>query len=124
MSKSGKIWGETEEIYRNSQVSVNFLKIKKGGYCSIHSHKYKSNAFFVLSGKLQITIWIDGEMKDETVLREGEGTDIKPGVFHQFKALTDVTCIETYEARLREPDIERKSQGGMDTAQELGEINA
>jgi len=112
MAKQGKIWGETEEIYNNGIVSVHHLKIKKGGYCSEHRHDYKSNRFFVISGNLQIRIW-NGDDVDDTVIWPGESCEIEPLVYHQFKALTDVECLEIYEVKLVEPDIERRKKGGM-----------
>ena len=111
MSKQGKVWGETEEIFNNGIVSVNHLKIKKGGYCSEHFHKRKRNTFFIISGNLSIKIW-RGDDFDETVIWAGESTVIEPQVYHQFKALTDVECIEMYEVDLKGPDIERRTVGG------------
>ena len=113
MAKQGKIWGETEEIYSNDFVSIHYLKIKKGGYCSEHYHLFKSNIFYVISGNLKIRIWTDDNSVDDTVVWAGESCKIEPGVYHQFKALTDVECIEIYETRLKEPDIERRKKGGI-----------
>lgn len=110
MSKQGKIWGVTEELFNSGTVSVNHLKIKAGGYCSEHRHYKKSNLFFIISGNLKIEIWRNGA-KDETVLWPGEHTVVEPGVWHRFKALTDVECLEIYEVRLSE-DIDRRTEGG------------
>ena len=112
MSKQGKIWGETEEIFNNGIVSVNHLKIKKGGHCSEHRHSKKSNIFFVISGNLVIEIW-KGGVNDETVIWQGDSTTIEPGVYHKFRALTDVECLEIYEVRLDGEDIERRTVGGI-----------
>lgn len=111
--KQGKIWGETEEVFNNGIVSVHHLKIKKGGYCSIHKHIFKSNTFHVIYGNLSLKIWRNDENPDETVVWAGEQSEIEPGVYHQFRGLTDVDCIEICEAKLRGEDIERKSQGGI-----------
>jgi len=111
MSKQGKIWGETEEIFNNGIVSVNHLKIKKGGHCSEHRHSKKSNIFFVISGNLVIEIWRG--VSDETVVWPGESTTIEPGVYHKFRALTDVECLEIYEVRFDGEDIERRTVGGI-----------
>lgn len=113
MSKAGKVWGETEEIFNNGIVSVNRLKIKKGGFCSEHYHERKSNMFFIISGNLLVRIWkIDG-IVDETVIWPGESTTIKPGVTHQFRAQTDVDCFEIYEVELKDDDIFRRTTGGI-----------
>jgi len=114
--KKGKIWGTTELLFCNKTVAIHFLNIKKGGYCSKHMHNCKSNIFYVISGNLKLTVWTHEGVKDETVLWQGEQTEIQPGVLHQFKALTDVMCLEMYEVKFHDEDIERESIGGMDKA--------
>ena len=112
MSKQGKVWGETEEIFNNGIISIHFLKINKGGYCSEHSHDFKSNIFFVIQGNLKISIWNQEKVSDDTVLWAGESCEIPPKVFHKFEAMTDVDCLEIYETKLRGEDINRRTQGG------------
>ncbi len=111
--KQGKIWGETEEIFNNGTVSIHHLKIKKGGFSSEHCHKFKSNLFFILSGNLKLTVWMIKDKEDDTVIWPGESSEIPPGVFHKFTALTDVECFEIYETKLRGEDIERRTEGGI-----------
>ena len=111
--KQGKVWGETEEIFNSGVISVHHLKIKKGGYCSEHCHKFKSNLFFVLSGNLKLTIWTSEGKEDDTVIWQGESSEIPPGVYHKFTGLTDVECIEICETKLRGEDIERRTEGGI-----------
>ena len=110
--RAGKIWGETTEFFRNALVSAHHLDIKKGGYCSKHSHKHKYNLFYVISGLLKITIW-HGNDEDITVIRPGQCTAVSPGFFHKFEALEDTVCIEIYQVFLEDPDIERETIGGM-----------
>lgn len=113
MSKAGKVWGETEEIFNNGIVSVNHLKIKKGGFCSEHYHQKKANMFFIISGNLAIKIWKTDNVVDETVIWPGESTTIMPNLYHQFRALTDVECFEIYSLAEMDPDIFRRTVGGM-----------
>jgi mannose-6-phosphate isomerase-like protein (cupin superfamily) len=110
--KQGKVWGVTEEIFNNGIVSVNRLKINKGGYCSEHCHVRKSNIFHVINGNLKLEIWRDNA-KDTTVIWPGESSVIEPGVWHKFHALTDVECLEIYEVKLAVGDIERRTVGGV-----------
>lgn len=114
MTTQGKIWGETTEFFRFATSSGHHLSIKAGGYCSIHKHAHKYNLFYVMSGKLKVTIWRDEDrgLKDETILGEGQTTAVPPDFFHKFEALEDTECIEVYHVLLNEPDIERKSVGG------------
>lgn len=111
--KKGKIWGYTEDIFSNGILSVHFLNINKGGYCSEHFHRQKTNKFYVISGELEISIWQDKDTCDKTILKAGQSTTVPFDVWHKFKALTDVECIEIYEIKFSGEDIERRTQGGM-----------
>jgi len=108
----GKVWGETTCIFQTDTVSAHYLRIKEGGYCSDHQHRHKSNVFYVIRGKLKITI-NTGAGEDRTVLTDGQSTAVPPGLWHKFEALEDTECIEIYRVFLQEPDIERRTIGGM-----------
>jgi len=111
--KKGKVWGTTELLFSNENTAIHFLRIEEGGFCSKHRHNCKSNIFYIISGNLKLSIWTAGGIKDDTVLWQGEQTEIQPGAFHQFKAMTDVVCLEIYEAKFRGEDITREIVGGM-----------
>ncbi len=118
MTKQGKVWGETTEFFRNALASAHHLSIKKGGYCSKHSHTHKHNLFYVISGLLKISIWrLDTEFvtleEDITIIALGQSAAVPPGFFHKFEALEDTECIEVYQVFLEDPDIERETMGGM-----------
>jgi len=110
--RQGKKWGYITEFFRNSMVSAHHLEIKKGGHCSEHIHKHKYNLFYVISGRLKITIWRENEVEDMTVLTAGQTSAVSPGFYHKFEGLEDTECIEVYQVLLIEPDIERRTQGG------------
>ena len=112
--KQGKAWGTTEEIFNNGTVAIHLIKIDKGGFCSIHKHQFKSNKFYVLEGNLQLNIWTQEKEADVTVLWAGEMCEVPPLVDHQFKALTDVKCLEIYTVGFKGEDIIRKTVGGME----------
>ena len=122
--RQGKNWGYTTEFFRNAMVSAHHLEIKEGGYCSEHKHKHKYNLFYVITGVLELTIWRDEERvdknfnpvsdgKDVTIIEAGQSTAISPGFYHKFKGLTKCDCIEIYQVLLIEPDIERRTMGGI-----------
>ena len=111
--RQGKNWGYTTEFFRNAMVSAHHLEIKKGGYCSEHRHQHKYNVFYVISGKLELTIWRDAQETDMTVIGPGQATAISPGFYHKFKAITECNAIEMYQILLIEPDIDRRTEGGF-----------
>ena len=116
--KQGKVWGETEQVFNDGTISVNFLEIKKGGFCSEHQHSQKMNMFYVISGHLQVSQWpgaSEGEQPDITGLKAGQSTTVPVGSWHMFRAIEDTICLEIYEIRFSGPDITRRSHGGVST---------
>jgi quercetin dioxygenase-like cupin family protein len=115
----GKIWGETESIFNSESVGVHFLRIKQGGYSSKHRHLFKANGFHVVRGAVIIREWKEGGAVDETTLRAGQGTLVRPLGWHQFEALEDSEMIEIYLSALQSPDIIREGQGGVKCVAEI-----
>ena len=110
--KQGKIWGQTELIHANDVLEFHRIDFKKNVQCSKHKHKYKWNGFYVVSGKLMIKVWkTDQGLIDETILKAGDWTRIKPGEYHQFIGLQDGVAFELYWAQFDHDDIERANAG-------------
>lgn len=112
--KSGKIWGNTECLVQNSFVEFHRIEIVKDGYCSLHSHNFKWNVFYVVEGQLEIEVHkTDYDLIDKTIIGPGEITTVKPGEFHKFHALTDVIAFEIYHPEPLSDDIIRQTVGGI-----------
>ena len=109
---SGKVWGTTSLIH-SVPGCFEFHRIDalKGHRCSNHKHKTKYNGFYVVSGKLQITVKQPTGTTDITVLGPGDYTVVSPGVFHRFDVLEDTVAFELYWAELHPSDIEREDVG-------------
>jgi len=110
----GKIWGTTEEIFRNESVSIHELRIIAGGFCSEHRHESKINHFIVIDGILEIIVWTAEGIGDKTTLYSGQRMMIPPGVWHKFRAVSQTHAFEIYEVRMNEADILRRSIGGIE----------
>jgi len=102
-----KIWGERRRIIKNDLVEVDHLIIKKDGFCSVHSHKHKSNKFYIISGKCIIK-----SEYGEVVLNANEYFDVHPPLKHQFIALEDTIMVEVAYIKIDPEDINRIKQGG------------
>ena len=110
--KEGKVWGATENIFSNSSFEFHRISFKKDSECSKHKHQYKWNGFFVEQGTLLIRVWKNSyDLVDQTVLKAGDFTKVKPGEYHQFKGLDDGVAFELYWAEFNHDDIERESIG-------------
>ena len=113
-NKAGKIWGETELILANNSLEFHRIDYKAGGVCSKHKHLWKWNGFYVVSGKMKISVWAtDYDLVDETILGPGDFTAVKPGLFHTFEGLEDGVAFELYWANFSHNDIVRETTGYM-----------
>ncbi len=112
--RQGKNWGYTTEFFRNAIVSAHHLEVNKGGFCSEHRHQHKFNLFYVISGKLEVTIWRSPQTKDVTIIEAGQATAVSPGDYHMFRGLEKTEAIEVYQVLLIGEDIDRRTKGGID----------
>lgn len=113
MSYAGKTWGNTRTIFSNHVLELHRIEINKGGFCSKHKHNWKWNGFYVEQGELLIRVWKnDYDLTDETILRPGDFTQVKPGEFHQFEAIKETVAFELYFAEFNHGDIVRETVGG------------
>jgi len=112
LSKQGKIWGFTQEIFNKNNVSINRIYIKKNSCCSKHYHDYKTNIFWVESGSVCIEEWKkEYDLVDKTILNPGECCSIPPKTYHRFNGLEDSVVYEIYYVELMDNDIIRENTG-------------
>jgi|TARA_B100001094_G_scaffold14431_2_gene12521 mannose-6-phosphate isomerase-like protein (cupin superfamily) len=110
--KAGKIWGTTELVEANCALEFHRIEMKKGGICSKHLHEYKWNGFFVESGIMKVSVWQkDYDLIDETILKPGDYTKVKPGLYHQFECIESGVAFELYWATFDHNDIIRETVG-------------
>jgi mannose-6-phosphate isomerase-like protein (cupin superfamily) len=114
--KQGKVWGQTELIFKSPFIEFHKIWVTYNGRCSIHKHDYKWNLFYVLYGELKIKVHKnDYDLIDETLIGPGEWTTVKPGEYHSFEAtgVKDVSAFELYYPEPLSDDIIRKTVGGL-----------
>ena len=75
--------------------------------------EYINKSIFEASSPLIIPAVYSQRTCDKTILKAGQSTVIPFDMWHKFKAITDVECIETYEVKFGGEDIERRTQGGL-----------
>jgi mannose-6-phosphate isomerase-like protein (cupin superfamily) len=109
-----KIWGLTDELFKNSLFEVHRLEYKKGYHCSEHVHANKFNAFYIESGKLLVRVWDkeDETSPSEVILNPRDFYKVPPGFYHQFQGLDDGIAYEFYWSEFESNDITRRSSGG------------
>lgn len=78
-----KPWGHEYLIFKNDNVAVWALHIKKGFQTSLHCHPQKETSIVVLSGEA-----LCKTIGEEHKLTHGKGLFLERGVFHSTKALS------------------------------------
>ena len=109
----GKVWGTTEPVIHSPFIEVHRIKVNLGGYCSQHKHQSKNNAFYVVSGELEIQRWKDYGLCDSTHLFAGDTSIVPAGEMHKFIAHQETEALEIYWAELNHNDIIRENVGGV-----------
>jgi L-fuculose-phosphate aldolase len=83
------------------------LKSGAGWYRGGHYHDYKTEYFYVISGKLRVQL-VDMDTREEKVvhLHPGQRVILYPRCAHRFTAEEDAQVIEYYDSEYdREDDI-------------------
>ena len=121
-AKEGKVWGTTQTLINSPVVEVHRIIINKDGYCSQHTHQSKINAFYVISGELEVQRWKDYGLCDVTTLKAGELSVVPAGEAHRFDAIYRTEALEIYWSELNHDDIQRSSVGGVHEEKESESI--
>lgn len=121
--QQGKVWGQTQTVYRSPVHHVEKLVIAPHSECSWHYHRVRWNDFRVASG--QLIIEVDRSLTygqrargtgyaliERTILNPGDYTAVPPGVTHRFVTEAD-GCVgwEDYWVEDASNDIVRSGVG-------------
>jgi len=90
-----KRWGTTQCIFEGPTSEVHIIRSNAGYECSRHKHKAKWNRFYVISGKLEVVLYMEND-DDITTVTDGMFTDVPPEIEHKFRAIEDTICLEIY----------------------------
>ena len=113
-AKTEKVWGTTEALIVTPMFEMHRLIIKPWHRCSMHTHRFKHNAFYGLEGH----VFIDTEINSPTSgqryeLSKGNVFTIAPGVAHQFQTASAwCVMLEMYFTEPLSEDIIRRNVGG------------
>ena len=111
--KAGKIWGETRLLLNDPFVEFHHIRMQPDSRCSLHLHRYKSNAFFVFSGRLWIEVHKTAyALVDTTELGPGDFMVVPPNEKHRFVTRAEpCEAVEFYFPRANGEDIVRDDTG-------------
>lgn len=91
--------GTIDQLVHEGYQQVNVITSKKGVIRGNHYHKLNDEAFYVVSGVLEVTV--NGEMH---IFRAGDFFGIEPGDMHSFLYLEDTTLVSMYSNGVELPD--------------------
>jgi mannose-6-phosphate isomerase len=93
-----KPWGYELIFAKTKRYVGKILHVNRGESLSLQYHEIKEETLFVVSGKLKLTIEVDGDRRELT-LSVGEAFHIAPRMIHRMEAIedTDVAEVSTPE---------------------------
>lgn len=109
-----KIWGTTEPLIITPMFELHRLAINPWHRCSLHVHRFKHNAFYVIDGPLYIDQCVaDLGPVDAFKVWPTQVFMIPPGVHHLFRTgPAPCTALEMYYTEPLSEDIIRRNVGG------------
>lgn len=113
-----KVWGSTTPLILTPAFEMHSLVIKPWHVCSIHTHHFKHNAFYVVEGELWIDTWHHGRPNEQR-LEPGQTYTVAPDVLHRFRTRYVYGHCHALEMYFPNPggpplseDIFRQNEGG------------
>jgi mannose-6-phosphate isomerase len=89
-----KPWGHELVWARTDRYIGKILHIKAGEALSLQYHRVKDETVMVLSGRMQLLYFGDGEDQHSRELTPRDPFHIPPGLRHRFIALEDTDVVE------------------------------
>ena len=88
--------GTITQLVREGYTQVNVVKSKAGVKRGGHYHKINRETFYIVNGKIQLIVRLDGDEKIH-YFGAGDMFTIPPLVTHYFTYLEDTTLIGLYD---------------------------
>jgi len=95
-------WGHFHKFIQNEHCTVKLLEIKKGESISYQYHKYRSEQWYVIKGRVVVTKGIE-----TSILIPNTVTTIQVGEKHKMEGLDDSLVLEISRGHFDESDIVR-----------------
>lgn len=89
-----KPWGHELIWARTDRYVGKILHIKAGEALSLQYHRHKDETIMVLSGRMELTYFADGEPPTTCELHPREPFHIRTGLRHRMIAIEDTDVLE------------------------------
>ncbi len=97
-------WGGFIKFIDNSPCTVKILRIKKGESLSLQSHKLRREFWYLVSGKIRVTLGKSLKKLKKKTLREGGYIFIPKKFLHRAEALEFSKILEISIGKFSEKD--------------------
>jgi mannose-6-phosphate isomerase len=94
-----KPWGREVIFAENELYAGKILHLEAGHSLSLQYHERKDETVFVLEGQMQLTVEVDGVLRELT-LSPGDSHRIRPGARHRMRAERPCTVVEVSSPHL------------------------
>lgn len=95
-------WGFFHKFIENEHCTVKLLHIKKGESISYQYHNYRSEQWYIISGRVVVT-----KGKETSILIPNMSTTIQVAEKHKMEGLEDSIVLEISRGHFDEQDIAR-----------------
>lgn len=100
-------WGGFIKFIDNKPCTVKILQIKKGESLSLQSHKLREEFWYLISGKIKVTIGKNLKKLQKKILKEGEFIKIPKKVLHRAEGQENSKILEISTGKFKEGDETR-----------------
>ena len=88
--------GKLTQLVHGGYTQINMLESRKGVFRGGHFHKQSREAFFVVSGQVEVTLKKGGEHSTE-LFHPGDFFEIAPYVVHSMRFPEDCVLVAMYD---------------------------
>ena len=95
--------GSLTQLIHDGFKQINVLESKKGVERGSHFHKRSIEAFYVISGSIEVTLW-NKDTKEVAIFNKGDFFEIHPFVLHNMFFLEDCLMVQMYDSPVENAD--------------------
>ncbi len=97
-------WGGFIKFIDNKHCTVKILQVKKGESLSLQSHKLRTEFWYLISGKIKVTVGKNLKLLKSKILKEGKYIFILPKSLHRANGLVNSKILEISTGKFKEND--------------------
>ena len=97
-------WGGFIKFIDNKPCTVKILYIKKGALLSLQFHKWREEFWYVISGKIRVTIGKNLRLLKKKILKEGQFVSVPKKFLHRIEGIKNSKILEISTGKVKEND--------------------